>query len=226
MRAGAECQGSGDSRRKFRIALVCAVRLYRDAIRAALERTDDLLLVEWDQTAAALTPGSPQPDAVILDVAGRLDRDAVRRLVLAMAPRPVIGFGMEGVDAAVDGVEAGLAGFVPAEGSVDDLAAALRAALNGRLVCSPEAARGLASRLTALALGRQAARSGGTRPQPALTGREREIAELVSEGWSNKEIARALAISPATVKNHVHIILDKLDVSCRARVALRLREGV
>jgi DNA-binding NarL/FixJ family response regulator len=53
--------------------------------------------------------------------------------------------------------------------------------------------------------------------------REREILELVEAGWSNKEIARRLEIKGATVKNHIHSILQKLQVSRRGQAAAMLR---
>ena len=59
---------------------------------------------------------------------------------------------------------------------------------------------------------------------PALSSREGEILALVEQGRSNKEIARQLAISAATVKNHMHNILQKLQVSRRGQAAARLRE--
>ncbi len=52
-----------------------------------------------------------------------------------------------------------------------------------------------------------------------LTRREREILQLIGEGFSNKDIARALYIEIATVKNHVHNILEKLEVDCRGQAA-------
>ncbi len=58
---------------------------------------------------------------------------------------------------------------------------------------------------------------------PSLTARESEILALAEEGRSNKEIARHLRISSATVKNHVHNILQKLQVGRRGEAAARLR---
>ncbi len=61
------------------------------------------------------------------------------------------------------------------------------------------------------------------RPAPAslerLTARQRQIAGLLAQGWTNKEIARRLGISPATVKDHVHAILSRLGLRRRAEVA-------
>jgi DNA-binding NarL/FixJ family response regulator len=53
-----------------------------------------------------------------------------------------------------------------------------------------------------------------------LTGREREIVELVSQGLKNKQIAERLFISEATVRNHLTSILSKLDLSDRFELAL------
>jgi DNA-binding NarL/FixJ family response regulator len=56
-----------------------------------------------------------------------------------------------------------------------------------------------------------------------LTARQREIATLIADGLSNKQIARRLSIEHATVKNHVHSILVKLGVSRRDQVGTRLQ---
>src|SRR6516164_2315257 len=59
----------------------------------------------------------------------------------------------------------------------------------------------------------------------SLTRRERQVLGLLEQGMSNKEIARALRIGGATVKNHVHNILEKLQVHRRGEAAARLRAG-
>jgi DNA-binding NarL/FixJ family response regulator len=62
----------------------------------------------------------------------------------------------------------------------------------------------------------------GARPAQ-LTPREIEIVRLIDEGLSNREIGRRLAIEVATVKNHVHHVLEKLQVHRRGEAAARLR---
>jgi two-component system nitrate/nitrite response regulator NarL len=54
---------------------------------------------------------------------------------------------------------------------------------------------------------------------PELTVREKEVLRLITRGLSNKEIAISLAIAPNTVKNHVHNLLEKLNVSNRHEAA-------
>src|SRR5258708_37532222 len=60
-----------------------------------------------------------------------------------------------------------------------------------------------------------------SRAGDTLTGREREVLAIISQGFSNKRIARTLAISPETVKSHVKRIFLKLAVSTRTQAVLR-----
>jgi DNA-binding NarL/FixJ family response regulator len=62
--------------------------------------------------------------------------------------------------------------------------------------------------------------SGARREKPLLSPREREIVQLVAQGFRNREIAEKLFISEQTVKNHLHNIFDKLGVSDRLELAL------
>ncbi len=76
--------------------------------------------------------------------------------------------------------------------------------------------------LAALASSRQTVEVPGPPVEPArvaLSGREREVLERIAAGDSNKMIARALALSPHTVKRHVANILDKLDLRSRGQAA-------
>ena len=58
------------------------------------------------------------------------------------------------------------------------------------------------------------------REKPLLSDREKEIVQLVAQGFRNKEIGEKLFISEQTVKNHLHNIFDKLGVSDRLELAL------
>jgi two-component system, NarL family, nitrate/nitrite response regulator NarL len=114
--------------------------------------------------------------------------------------------------------EAGISAFVAREGTAEDLVAAVHQAMRGELVCSPRVTALLFDRVAALSAERTT-----SIPTDALTEREKEIIPLVEQGLSNKEIARQLRVGAATVKNHVHNILEKLQVRRRGEVAARLR---
>jgi DNA-binding NarL/FixJ family response regulator len=110
--------------------------------------------------------------------------------------------------------EAGAAGFVTEEETIEDLARAITNAARDELDCSPIITAALARRLAVLA---------GDEPNvdatQRLTRREAEISEFLRRGLSNKEIASRLQIEVTTVKNHVHNILEKLGLSRRAEIA-------
>jgi DNA-binding NarL/FixJ family response regulator len=113
--------------------------------------------------------------------------------------------------------EAGVAGYVMREDSLDALVVAIESVVRDEMLCSPRAAAALMRRVRVLSAERQEALG------QKLTRRELEIVALIDEGLSNKAIAQRLCIELATVKNHVHNILEKLDVSRRAEAAARVR---
>src|SRR5262249_36735103 len=93
---------------------------------------------------------------------------------------------------------------------------------SGEQVCSGRVAAGLLRRLAIT--GGPATSRNAPFPALALTKRERQAAELIRTGLSDKEIARRLNISLATTKSHVHNLLGKLNVRRRSEVADHLQE--
>jgi DNA-binding NarL/FixJ family response regulator len=115
-------------------------------------------------------------------------------------------------------IEAGAAGYLTSDGPLHELVSTMAAVARGEMPCSPGLAAALGRRVVMLA-----AASDPPAEALVLTRREREVADLIEEGLSNKEIARRLSISVMTVKNHVHRLLDKLQVRRRGEAAARIR---
>ena len=110
--------------------------------------------------------------------------------------------------------EAAIVGYVTRDHSSAELRAVVASVARGEVVCPP--------RIAAMLLRRVAALAGGPDSnlgQTHLSHREREIVRLIGRGLSNKEIARDLGVEIATVKNHVHNILNKLRVHRRSDAA-------
>ena len=202
-----------------RVVIVSNVLLYRDGLVASLARDGRLDVVAALSAPDALVALATLPaDALLLDASMPNGLVLARELRASYPAMRLIGFGIAGGAASLLAcAEAGLAAFVDRNGTVDALVGAVRSALRGELNCSPQVMAMMCDRLASLA-------GGQAGPDEPLTRREREVAALVAEGLSNKEIAIDLRIGPATVKNHVHNILDKLNVRRRAAIAGRLRE--
>jgi two-component system nitrate/nitrite response regulator NarL len=162
------------------------------------------------------TIADAEPDVVLVDV-GERDPVALGRLIKAANPRArLVAFPLDESDDRVFAcAAAGFSGYVPRESGAEELHRAVVDAIEGRMHCAPHIAAAMFSRLADFLQEPQPP------PLPSLTSRESEILALVDQGCSNKDIARRLAISSATVKNHMHNILQKLQVSRRGEAAAR-----
>ncbi len=117
--------------------------------------------------------------------------------------------------------EAGAAGYLPQEASLQELLNSIQAVEAGEVLCSPKVTALLVSRIAEASRERELRRVQGL---PNLTRRELEIIALVEEGLSNKEIAVRLEIEIPTVKTHIHNILEKLQLDGRREAAQYVRE--
>ena len=160
------------------------------------------------------------PDVVLVDfrllrscaLASTLDHSNTKSIAFAVAPA---------LDDILVCAEAGVSGFVGKDGSTEDLMAMISGVTRGELPCPPRIAGMLFKGLTTLLRSRskQTFANGAN----GLSRRELQVIHLVDEGRSNKEIAHRLGISAATVKNHIHNILQKLQVHQRGEAAAGIR---
>jgi len=199
-----------------RVIIVVGVRLYREGLAQLLGTQDfDVVGTAADGSAAALCLADADPDVVLIEMAVPHVEVFVDALTKRPARIPMVALGISGSDSDVIAcAEKGAAGFVTCDASLEELTGTIQRAADGELVCSPRTAGTLMRRLGALAAEH--------RPEPIglhLTRREREVAALMREDLSNKEIATRLRIEVATVKNHVHNVLDKLRVHRRSDAA-------
>jgi DNA-binding NarL/FixJ family response regulator len=203
------------------VYIVSDVRLYRDGLTSVLQSHLDVIGTGGsgdflDQIA------SLHLDVLLLDLTVRDSLQMPRRARQIFPALPVVAFAVGELERDVLAcAEAGISGYVMHNGTAEDLVAAVHCALRGELMCSP--------RVAALLFNRMATLSNGSVTDFAdapLTRREREIATLIVRNLPNKEIARHLRLGPTTVKNHVHNILQKLNIHRRGEVArLQLHEN-
>jgi two-component system nitrate/nitrite response regulator NarL len=178
----------------------------------------DLIATVSDGDQALAAVDSHDPDICIFDV--RMPgRDGVATLEAMRARgdhRPVVLLTAELTNRALHGaVKAGVNGIVLKDGAEDALLACLDTVAGGGRAIDP----GLMERALDLAV------SGGSDPLAKLAPREREIAELVSHGLRNREIAERLSMSEGTVKVYLHGIYQKVGVENRTGLALMARDA-
>jgi DNA-binding NarL/FixJ family response regulator len=210
-----------------RALIVGRSRIHRDALASILARGDRVRVVGMashrEEVFSQLE--AERPDIVLIDVT-MSDVAGTAAEIRARAPGvKVVAITLGETEAEVVRLaEAGVAGYVVADASLEDLTVAVESAVRGELFCSPRVAFTLLRRVGAMANQIRSA-EGETGPLSELTLREQEILKLVDQGMSNKEIAKQLGIGLATAKNHVHHILEKLHVHRRINASIWYRRG-
>jgi two-component system nitrate/nitrite response regulator NarL len=163
-----------------------------------------------------------RPDVVLVDAATVRTSQLARHLtsIAARSDARVVAFAIaeEDEEEVLACAEAGVSGFVPRSATVEELVAVLRCTMRGEVHCPPQVTSVIFRQVARLAAFRAV-----TPDERNLTQREAEIVDLIEAGLSNKEISRRLGIEVATVKNHVHSLLEKLRVSRRAEAAALMR---
>lgn len=203
-----------------RVLLIDDHALCRKALSELLQQRAGMKIIglTGDPNQALQLARDERPDLVVMDL----------RMPLMDGPTLLRGLRGEGCVAPVviltvsdaqedmaDALRAGVRGYLLKDMEPDDILEAIERAARGELVVAPSMTLKLARLLQP-----------GQHETPKenlfnlLTDREREILEHLSHGESNKAIARALQISPDTVKLHVRRVLSKLNLTSRVEAAV------
>ncbi len=218
-----------------RVLVVDDERLMRAGLRLMVDGAAGISVVgeAADGAEAVRRVDDLDPDVVLMDVRmpGTSGIEATRRLASAGArARVVVLTAFETDDHLLDALRAGAVSFLLKDAPPEAVVAAVHDAAQGRGSFSPS----VLARLVALAAGPQR-----SRPWPApvgadarsaagspdgLTPREWEVGRFVAQGLSNAEIASALFLSTTTVKTHMTHLFEKLHVTNRVQLAIRVLE--
>ncbi len=205
----------------IRTLIVNEIQLMCNVITSVLEEEEDIDVIGVATTLEDALQKVDRTDVIL--VSTHLPEEGAllltSKVMEAELPAKVVVLGLAESEAEIlRYVEVGAAGYVLKDDSVDELLRNIRAIHRGEAVVSPEIAAALMSRVTELAqLFTDVDVGAGANPE--LTDREQEILGLISQGMTNREIADELIIEVGTVKNHVHNILNKLNVSSRHEAA-------
>jgi len=205
----------------IRVMLVDDHGMVRRGLAAFLKIHTDLVLAgeaENGQEAIDLCE-TIKPDVILMDlVMPEMDGATATRRIRERCPhiRIIALTSFPEKDLVQEALRAGAISYLLKNVTSQELAAAIRAAYQGRSTLAPEAAQ---------ALVRNARNE--VSPGHDLTPREKEVLDLMVEGLSNPEIAENLSVSRSTARAHVSQILSKLGVSNRGvAIALAFRSGL
>jgi two-component system response regulator NreC len=199
---------------RIRVLLADDHTILRDGIRVLIDGQDDMVVIgeaEDGQSTVKLV-ARLQPDVVVMDIAMPLlnGLEATRQILRDHPQVKVLILTMHENEEYIRQVlAAGALGYVLKDAAARDLLGAIRAVYQGEAVLSPA--------ITRLVI-EDYLRWGEIQPadtSDGLTSREREILQLIAEGYTNKEIAEILNLSVKTVQSHRTNLMNKLDLHDR-----------
>ena len=198
-------------------------RLVREGLRRILEqRTDLCVLAEADNGEEAVQAAlDHRPDLALIDLTmPRLSGvEAIRRIRRTTPTRCIAVSMHELLGHVTQALEAGAAGYVVKSAAPSELLAAIDAVRAGRSYLSPSVAHWAVDAI--------AHPGRATSPLRGLTGREREVLQLVAEGLTSKEIAATLGVSIKTVETHRANLMTKLEIrKASSLVRVAMQEGL
>ncbi len=196
--------------------LIADTRICRDALVQLLSGRRTVRVVGSDCCRLEVLDKSPVDSAhlLLVDMASTDSLAFVQAASTRATGIKVVGYGIpDDTDNIFTCAEAGASGYLVQSASVDELLATVEAVLHGDFAYPPMVVAKLIKRVAGLS------ERSSTSDVSLLSPRERQIVGCISDGLSNKEIARHLNIETHTVKNHVHNILTKLHLQRRHEAA-------
>jgi DNA-binding NarL/FixJ family response regulator len=208
----------------IKILLVIEVPLIGNIFASVLEDEPDIKVVASVaslQEALAFVQGQ-EADVAVVSL-GLPDQDTLTltRKIVDHTPSMkvlVLGLSDEDKNNALRFIETGAAGYIRKDSSLKQFMECIRLAQQGEAQVSPKIAAAMMERLSSLARMFSAVEHKMDR-DARLTSRELQVLQFIGEGLTNQEIASRLVLEVGTVKNHVHSILEKLNVSNRDEAA-------
>jgi DNA-binding NarL/FixJ family response regulator len=166
------------------------------------------------------------PDVVIMDLnmPGPPGVDVIRQMTSIAPLTRVVVLTISADDSdVINAVMGGACGYLLKDSSVDQLIAGIRSAAAGESLISPQ----IAAKMLQILRAQRSSVDAAETIRAELSEREIEVLKLIANGNDNAEIARALFISPKTVKNHISNILMKLQMENRIQAAVyAVRSGI
>jgi DNA-binding NarL/FixJ family response regulator len=203
----------------------------RDGLKTILELCDGIQVADTaaDGAQAVELCGSLAPDVVLMDVQmPHMGGVEATRIIKERYPATAVLIltTFDDEEYIVEALASGASGYILKDIDADALVKAVEDTCSGCFILPSKIAGKLAKRLTQSQTGKEAAQSSeeSLRDLPQLSGRERDVARMLAQGFTNRQISSALYLSEGTVKNHVSSIYAKIGMSDRTAAALYLKK--
>jgi two-component system response regulator NreC len=208
---------------KIRVLIADDHAIVRSGVRLLLQAEPDIEVIgeALNGDEAVRLAEALRPDTILMDIAmpGMNGLEATRRIKARFPNTQILVLTMHRSDEYFfEMLKAGASGYVLKAAETSELVGALRAVSRGEVFLYPTMAKHLLQDY----LMRLHEREGSE--QPALTPRESEVLRLLAEGYSNKEIAERLVVSPSTIHSHRTNLMQKLNLSSRHELIQYARE--
>ena len=209
---------------KIRLLIVDDHTVIREGLTLLLSTVSDIEVIGTASNGrdAVEIVKTRKPDVVIMDLHMPImdGADAMKEIRKASpSTKLIVLSSYKEKDEVLRAIDSGAHAYLLKDGPVEELAEAIRNANAGRSSLNPEIATTVLSRLSEL--------SGGDGNSAGLTVTEVRTLEMLRDGATNPDIARAMSVSPNTVKSRLSRIYEKLSVTSRTQaVAEALRRGL
>ena len=200
---------------KISVIVYSPIRLFADGVAQCLADAPEVeaaACCSLERLEAVL--GQTAADVLLFDVTDIRELAAAGPVIDANPQVRAVALALpEVLDRVIACADLGFVSYVPRGASISELREIVARAVRREVLCDPAVAGGLLREL------QRRSATGDEQSRTTLTRREQEVLACLSQGLTNKEIARRLGLSAATVKNHVHSILGKTHSRRRGDVA-------
>lgn len=213
---------------RIRVLVVDDHTLFREGLMALLAKVRDMVVVGGaaDGVEAVRQAAALSPDVILMDIKMPVLNgiEATQQILQARPETGIIVLTMvEDDDAVFAAICAGARGYLLKGAAKAEMLKTIRAVASGEALFGPTVARQLTNLFQSVS--QTPLSAAPTPPFPELSAREREILDLIAQGYDNREISETLNITPKTVGNHISHIFNKLQVVNRAQAIVQARQA-